>query len=43
MEQAQIPAIVIKPKVTGQGVVTRKDGTISTPEPKKEQQNVCNP
>lgn len=34
-----IPALPIEPKVAGQGVVTKKDGTVSKPEQPKEQDN----
>ena len=36
-----IPALPIEPKVAGVGVVTKKDGTVSKPEPEqpKEQDN----
>lgn len=29
----QIPTFPINPKVSGQGTVTKKDGTVSRPEP----------
>lgn len=32
-----------QPKVTGQGVVYKKDGSISKPEEPKEKDNGCNP
>jgi len=42
-----IHALPIEPKVSGVGVVTKKDGTVSKPEPKpeqpKEQDNGRNP
>ena len=37
-----MPALVIKPKISGQGVVYKKDGTVSKPEP-KEQDHGSNP
>ena len=31
-----MPSLPIKPKVNGQGVVYRKDGSISKPEPERK-------
>ena len=38
-----IPQIVIKPKVQGQGVVLKKDGTVSVPAKPPEKDNGRNP
>jgi hypothetical protein len=32
----QIPALPINPKVSGVGVVIKKDGTVSKPEPEQK-------
>jgi hypothetical protein len=37
MNQAAIPVPLINPKVSGVGVVIKKDGTISKPEPKPKE------
>jgi hypothetical protein len=37
-----IPQFPINPKVAGSGVVTKKDGTVSKPEP-KEKEHGSNP
>ena len=43
MTQAAIPVPLINPKVSGVGVVIKKDGTVSKPEPKpKELDHGCN-
>ena len=36
-EPVKMPTFPIDPKIDGQGVVYRKDGTVSTPEPKPEE------
>lgn len=38
MTQASIPLPIINPKVSGVGVVIKKDGTVSKPEPKPKEQ-----
>lgn len=44
IESPEIPWLLIKPKISGQGTVYKKDGTISKPEPEqKEQEHGSNP
>ena len=39
MNQVAIPVPLIEPKVSGVGVVIKKDGTVSKPEQPKEKQD----
>lgn len=43
MTQVSIPVPIINPKVSGVGVVIKKDGTVSKPEQPKEKDNGSNP
>jgi|WetSurMetagenome_2_1015567.scaffolds.fasta_scaffold1016444_2 hypothetical protein len=44
MTEQDKPFFVIEPKVEGQGIVIKKDGTISKPEePKEKLDGKCNP
>ena len=41
-ETTNKPFFLIEPKISGVGVVIKKDGTISVPQP-KENEDGCNP
>ncbi len=41
-EPVKMPTFPIDPKIDGQGVVYKKDGTVSKPEQQKEQEHGSN-